>query len=286
MTDEAEPRSTPPSGPRPRERATYTYGYSTVVLEVHGRRTAAREAAFFLPSLRPGMRLLDAGCGPGSITAGLAAAVAPGAVVGLDIEPSVLDQARAPATEQGAVNLSFVVGTAGALPFPDGSFDAVFAHTLLEHVRDPAAALRELRRVLRPGGVLGVRDCDWASGVYAPAHADVARAVALYEQIWRYNGGHPDCGRHLRAWLQEAGFAHVRTSASFRWDGSAAESRAFGELLGHRLTLPNFVAPALTNGWAGRPELARISAGCLAWSRRPDAFAAMVMCEAVGRKAE
>lgn len=278
--------STPPSGPRPGERATYTYGYSTVVVEVHGRRTAAREAAFFLPRLRPGMTLLDAGCGPGSITVGLAAAVAPSATVGLDIEASVLEQARALAMAQGAVTVRFLVGNAGALPFPDGSFDAVFAHTLLEHVRDPVAALRELRRVLRPGGVLGVRDCDWASGIVAPADPALTRAAALYEQIWRHNGGHPDCGRHLRGWLRDAGFARVQTSASFRWDGSAAESRAFGELLGHRFTLPNFVEPALTNGWADRAELSRISAGCLAWSRRPDAFAAMVMCEAVGWKHE
>jgi SAM-dependent methyltransferase len=278
--------STPPSGPRPRERATYTYGYSTVVVEVHGRRTAAREAAFFLPHLRPGMSLLDAGCGPGSITVGLAAAVAPGMVVGLDIEPSVLDQARALAAGQGAITMRFVVGSAGTLPFPDGSFDAVFAHTLLEHVRDPVAALRDLRRVLRPGGVLGVRDCDWDSGVYAPVNPDVARAVALYDQVWRGNGGHPAAGRHLRGWLRAAGFTRVHTSASFRWDGSAADARAFGELLGHRFTLPNLVEPALANGWADHEELSRISAACLAWSRHPDAFAAMMMCEAVGWKDE
>ena len=278
--------STPPSGPRPRERVTYTYGYSTVVVEVHGRRTAAREAAFFLPHLRPGMSLLDAGCGPGSITVGLAAAVAPGTVVGLDIERGVLDQARTLAAGQGARAMRCVVGSVGALPFPDGSFDAVFAHTLLEHVRDPVAALRELRRVLRPGGLLGVRDCDWASGIYAPADVDVARAVALYDQIWRENGGHPNGGRHLRRWLRDAGFARVQTSASFRWDGSAADSRAFGELLGHRFTLPNLVEPALANGWADRRDLTRISAACLAWSQHPDAFAAMVMCEALGWKDE
>ncbi len=212
--------------------------------------------------------------------------MAPGTVVGVDIEASVLDRARALAAEQGAGNARFEVGSVDALPFPDASFDAVFAHTLLEHVRDPLVTLPELWRVIRPGGVLGVRDCDWASGIYAPADVDMARAASLYDRIWRYNGGHPHCGRHLHTWLQEAGFTRVATSASFRWDGSVDESRAFGELLGHRFALPNFVEPALAMGWANRPELEQISAGCLAWSRRADAFAAMVMCEAVGWKTE
>src|SRR5437016_1460749 len=141
--------------------ATYTYGHSAVVVGVHARRTAASEAAFFLPCLRPGMRLLDVGCGPGSITVGLARAVAPGEVVGVDLAPDVLDAARTLAAEQDLSALRFEAGRAEALPFPDASFDAVFAHTLLEHVPDATPVLREMRRVLRPGGLLGGRDADW-----------------------------------------------------------------------------------------------------------------------------
>ncbi|MGH2355024.1 MAG: methyltransferase domain-containing protein, partial [Chloroflexota bacterium] len=160
-----------------RQQATYTYGHSSAVVAVHASRTAAKEAAFFLPHLRPGMRLLDAGCGPGTITVGLAEAVAPGETVGLDSEASVLEGVRALAAARGVRNLRFETGDASALPFPDGSFDAVFAHTLLEHVRDPAGTLRELRRVLTPRGVLGVRDCDWGSGVFSPADPAVELAM-------------------------------------------------------------------------------------------------------------
>jgi SAM-dependent methyltransferase len=249
---------------------------------VHARRTAAREAAFFLPYLRPGLRLLDAGCGPGSITIGLAEVVAPGDVIGVDRAAGVLAGARAEAQGRGIRNVCFQQGDVGALPFPDDCFDGAFAHTLLEHVADGVRTLRELRRVLRPGGVIGVRDCDWASGVFAPDDPAMAEAMRLYGRVWRHNGGHPRCGRYLRALLREAGFFDIRTSASFRWDGSAEESRDFGELLAHRLALPNFAGPIVENGWCSPERLAQISAACLAWSRGPDAFAAMVMVEAVG----
>ena len=264
------------------EAATYTYGHSPVVVGVHARRSAGREAAFLLPYLEPGMRLLDVGCGPGSITVGLAEVLASGTVVGLDREPRVLDAACALTVERGVANVRFTAGSAFALPFADAAFDAALAHTLLEHVGDGVAVLREIRRVLRPGGLIGVRDADWGSGVFAPDDPLVAEAMMLYERVWRHNGGHPHCGRYVHALLREAGYARIATSASFRWDGSRDESRAFGELLANRLRLPNFAGPILANGWSDKMTLARIGDACLAWSRRPDAFAAMVMVEAVG----
>ncbi len=231
------------------------------------------------------MRVLDVGCGPGTITVGLAETVAPGRVVGLDLEPSVLAQARAHAAAHSTANVAFEAGSATTLPFPDGTFDAVFAHTLLEHLRDPVAALLEARRVLRPGGVLGVRDCDWGSGVFWPPDPLVERAAELYAWVWARNGGHPTCGRQLRGLLQEAGYVRVETSASFRWDGSLPSSQSFGELLAHRLRLPNFIDTILENGRADQAMLQAACAACQTWSQHPDAFAAVIMAEAVGWKA-
>jgi len=265
----------------------YTYGHGPAVVGVHAARSAAREAVFFLSHLTPGMRLLDVGCGPGTITLGLAAAVSPAEVTGVDIEETVLQRARDAAHEANASNVRFEQASATQLPYPDDTFDAVFAHTLLEHVPDPLHVLSEMKRVLKPGGILGVRDCDWGSGVFWPADPLVLQAADLYARVWSFNGGHPNLGRQLRALLRQAGFTTITTSTSFRWDGSQDDptngSRAFGELLAQRLLLPNFANSIVANSWADQNTLQRISHACTEWSTHPDAYAAMIMAEVVAR---
>jgi ubiquinone/menaquinone biosynthesis C-methylase UbiE len=142
------------------DRSVSAATYSAEAHAMMGQRTAAHDADFFLPHLHPGMRLLDSGCGIGSITIGLANAVAPGQVVGLDRDAEQVDRARALAAERGVANVRFEVGDVYTLPFPDASFDAVFAHQLLPWLREPVAALNEFRRVLTDNGVAGVRTID------------------------------------------------------------------------------------------------------------------------------
>src|SRR5690606_26398226 len=112
----------------------YTHGHHASVVGQHARRTAERDAAFLLPHLRPGLRLLDVGCGPGTITTGLALTVAPGEVVGIDPVESVIEEARSHAAGEGLSNLRFEVASAYALPEPDASFDAAYMHQVLQHV--------------------------------------------------------------------------------------------------------------------------------------------------------
>jgi ubiquinone/menaquinone biosynthesis C-methylase UbiE len=129
----------------------YTHGHHESVLRSHTWRTAENSAAYLLPALRPRLDLLDVGCGPGTITADLARRVAPGRVVGVDRAPDVLAQASAHASGQG-VSIELQAGDVYALQFPDASFDVVHAHQVLQHLSAPVRALREMRRVLRPGG--------------------------------------------------------------------------------------------------------------------------------------
>src|SRR3712207_1674237 len=145
-------------------RAVYTHGHHASVLASHRWRTAENSAAYLLPHLRPGLDLLDVGCGPGTITADLAARVAPGRVLGIDRAEGVLDEAR----EAGSA-ATFEVGDVYALDLPDDSFDVVHAHQVLQHLSDPVAALREMARVCRRGGLVAV---PGAVGDRAGVHAE------------------------------------------------------------------------------------------------------------------
>ena len=125
------------------------------------------------------MDLLDVGCGPGTITVDLADRVAPGRVLGIDASPDVIAQARAAAGGRAV----FVVGDAYRLGLSDGTFDVVHAHQTLQHLTDPVAAIGELRRVLRPGGLLAVRDSDYAGFFWAPSEPRLDRWLELYHEL-------------------------------------------------------------------------------------------------------
>ena len=241
-------------------------------------RTAAQYASFFLPYLRPGMRVLDMGSGPGSITVGLAEAVAPGEVVGIDMQQSQVERARALAGERGVANVRFEVGDAYGLPFPDRTFDAVFAHTVLEYLSEPVRALAEMRRVLRPGGIVGVRDVDWGTVLFTPETPLLQQWVALVVPSFQHNGGDPFVARHYRRLLLEARFVRTKATTSTMNAGSLEETRDCAAFFKTWSMLPM----ALAEGWVTQATVDAMLAEIDAWAERPDAFYAWTYCEAVG----
>jgi len=243
-------------------------------------RTASREAAFLLPHLRAGMHVLDAGCGPGTITLGLAAAVVPGKVVGIDVQPSQVEQARALADQRGVTNVRFEATNVYELPFPDGSFDAAFANTVLMHLREPVRALKELRRVLRPGGIAGVRDPDSGGDIIAPDTPLLQHWFSLRDRVLQHNGGNPHIGRYHRRLLLEAGFVRVKASASVRSRGSLEETRQSAVYL--KAQLSGRSRTALAEGWIDHATVDAIVAEIDAWAERSDAFQAGIRCESLG----
>jgi ubiquinone/menaquinone biosynthesis C-methylase UbiE len=263
---------------------TYTHGHAQATVRQHGRRTAEEAAAFLLPELTAGMRLLDVGCGPGSITRGLAARLAPGEVIGVDLSEETLVSARADAAERGLQNLRYQVASVYELPFADGSFDAVFAHQVLQHLREPAAAIREMLRVLRPGGLIGVRDVDWGTVAYHPADPWLDRFMAVHVKTWSQNGGDPFMGRKLRALFNASQVADLRISASQWCYASPDETRQWGDSYADRLLTSPMGARAVEHGNASPADLQAMAAAFRAWARHPDALWSFIHIAALAQK--
>lgn len=194
---------------------TYTPGYSPAAEAFMKRRRLDPNGAFFLPFLQPDMTVLDCGCGPGTITRDIARRIAPGRVTGLDFNPSQVERAIRDAQAEGIDNAGFRQGSAYELPFEAESFDAVFSHALLEHLREPAKAVSEFFRVLKPGGMLGVCTPDWGGFLVAPPSAEMADAFQAYRDLQNANGGDVDCGRKLGGYLAQAGFIDVRMASRY-----------------------------------------------------------------------
>jgi len=271
------PDPTPQSVDDSAARYSETRGYGTPVVNVMAGRTAEREGAFFLAHLRPGMRVLDVGCGPGTITLGLARAVAPGEVVGIDVEPSQIEAARALADEQGIANLRFATGRDEALDFPDGSFDAVFSYAVIEHVPDPVAVLREMRRVVRHGGLAGVDASDWGGRVTEPQVPAIEEAIAVYLRLWEHNGGHARLGRQQRRLMRTAGFGQLQTTA-----GTLQLTPRAGEFMAGLVSAPRFVERVTMLGWTDRETIERWVAAFRPWDQDPDALWAHMRFATVG----
>jgi len=258
----------------------YSVGYDEAAGDFFGRRRANTHAAFFLPHLRPGMRLLDGGCGPGTMTIDLAKIVAPGEVVGIDIEPSQIDLARTKAAESGVSTVRFAVGDLYSLPFPDESFDAVFLHGVLEHLRDPVRGLREVLRVLKRGGVLGARHADFGGFLLEPAPSPLDQFVPLFERLMLHNGADPRAGRHQLRWLTEAGFTRIEMSASYDCWTSTPEQKHVSARFLESLVSDSSFARQLVD----LDLLAALRSAFREWGSNPVAFAAEAWTEAVAWK--
>jgi ubiquinone/menaquinone biosynthesis C-methylase UbiE len=248
------------------ERESYTHGHHESVLRSHTWRTVENSAAYLLPALRPGLRVLDVGSGPGTITVDLARRVAPGDVIGVDAADDIVAQATALAEQEGVANATFRSGSAYALEFDDDTFDIVHAHQVLQHLADPVAALKEFRRVTKPGGLIAARDVDYGGTVISPSSPGLELWSRTYDTVHRSNGGDPEAGRALKRWALEAGLTDVAMTASV-WCFSTDEERAWwGGLWADRALLSSFAPRAVEIGAATREQLEQISAAWRAWA--------------------
>ncbi len=250
----------------------YLHGHHASVLRSHRWRTVENSAGYLLSQLSPGTRVLDVGCGPGTITIGMASRVGEGRVLGIDAAEEVLVVARNEAARLGRRNVTFEVGDAYHLGYSDGAFDVVHAHQVLQHLTDPVAALAEMRRVCRPGGVVAARDGDYGGMFWFPESPELDEWRDLYRHVARSIGGEPDAGRRMLRWARTAGFADIKVSASSWCFSAPAERSWWGELWADRLTSSNFAHQALRLGLAEREDLERLAKAFRGWASSGDGW--------------
>lgn len=249
---------------------TYTHGHHESVLRSHRWRTAENSAPHLLPHLTPGTTLLDVGAGPGTITVDLASRVA--SVTATEVGEAELALSRDLAAERGVTNVRFEVQDVHALEIPDDSYDVVHAHQVLQHVADPVRALREMRRVTRPGGLVAVRDSDYHGFTWFPALPELDEWMGLYQDAARANGGEPDAGRRLLSWAREAGFEEVTATSSTWCFADDTDRQWWGGMWADRILESAMAAQLLDEGRATRADLERISAAWRRWADSPDGW--------------
>jgi SAM-dependent methyltransferase len=228
------------------------------------------------------MKILDVGCGPGTITVDLADRVPDGHVTGIDAAPEIVAQARELAG--GRANLDFTTGDVYSLDYPDATFCVTHAHQVLQHLADPVRALAEMRRVTKPGGIIAARDGDYGGMIWYPQTPVLDEWMALYQAVARGNGGEPDAGRRLHVWAREAGFTDIKVSTSTWTYATPDERRWWGGLWAERAVNSAFAAFATGNGHATADDLARIADGWRAWAADQDGWFAIINGEILCRR--
>lgn len=246
-------------------------------------RTAENHGAFLLPYLKPGLRLLDCGCGPGTLTLGFARYVAPGETVGIDQEGSQFASSVAAAKDADLLNLHFETGDIYQLPYADACFDVVFASAVLGSVAEPAKVMAEMMRVLKPGGVLALKEFDHGGDIIYPQSPVIARSIALYHRLRAHNGHEPVAGRRLREFLHGVGCRVDYMHAYFDKKSGATELRPHIDR--NNYLIAEVLGPQyLEHGWCTQAELDAQHDAWEAFASDPTALYLAAWFEAVGIK--
>jgi SAM-dependent methyltransferase len=246
-------------------------------------RTADGHGAFFLERLKPGMRVLDCGCGPGTLTIGFAQGVSPGRAIGIDREIGQTQQVADYAQQNGIDNLRFLEGNIYALPFDDDYFDAVFGSAVLGSIGNASDAVAEMARVLKPGGILGLKEFDHGGDIIWPQNPLLESSIALYHRLRAANGHENLAGRKLKAYLTGCGLSVDHFAAYFDQQTDTdslvkyveRNNGLFYEVLG-----PQYIE----RGWCNAADIDDQVEAWRDFATNPAAIYISAWLEAVGRK--
>ncbi|KAL4799297.1 S-adenosyl-L-methionine-dependent methyltransferase [Aspergillus venezuelensis] len=256
--------------------ASYTTNHAPTVLHTHSWRTAQNSAPHLLPHIKPTSRILDIGCGPGSITVDFASLASSGHGTGIEYSADPLEEARALADARGVKNVTFQVGDIHSLDFEDDTFDIVHVHQVLQHISDPVKALSEMRRVVKKGGIVAARESDSFS--WYPANKGLELWLSLTTTIASAKGGNPHPGKKMHVWAKEAGFemGNIQRSTG-SWCFSSPEEREYwGEGMARRMEDSGLAEQCLDGGFANKQELEGIAKGWREWVRDEEGWFAVL----------
>ena len=262
----------------------YTMGFSEWMLQSLRRYTAQASAGHLLPYLRPGMHVLDFGCGPGTISAGLARRIAPGELHGVDMEESQIELARDVAEAYGQKNARFHVGDVTALPFEDDYFDVGHCHNVLMHVPDTQAVLSEIMRVMKPGGILSCREMICESSFSHPDFGVIGKAWDMFADLLEADEGHAEMGKDMKGHILEAGYENLRMSASFDTYSAPEDIEFIYGLANEWFLSPEITEAAIKYGAATEKLCQDIADAYEKWREHPGAMCCVAFGEAIANK--
>ena len=262
----------------------YTMGYGETYLEFLSSIEVSEAAGHLTPYLKPGLSLLDLGCGPGFISVSLAELIVPGELYGIDMEPSQVAIASQIAEEHGCENTEFRVADAAELPFADQFFDVVHCCDILAYIPDTAAVLEEVKRVLKPGGIISCREMIIDSSFVHPGREILTMGWNAFADLLLSDDGHPQMGKEVNAHLLEAGFYDVKLSATFEIYSGPERVEMFNKLIQGWFMSADIVEPAEKYGAASATRMTQIGKAVDDWRQTPGAFAAIAYGQAIATR--
>ena len=218
------------------------------------QRTFNISAGFIAEYLKPGVSVIDCGCGPGNITVEIAKRVSPGIVIGIDADNSSLDIARKLAKKQGVDNLSFKQGNVYELPFENDAFDIAYSHAVLSNLEDPVKALIEYKRVIKTNGLVAVRESDYSSTMSYPENKTFTEIFTLLHKFGSLYGD-LFIGKKLRKLFSDAHLKNTIATASCESYGNDKALKEFTQYIAHQLTEDQVYQSIIKLGWATEKQL-------------------------------
>jgi SAM-dependent methyltransferase len=267
-------------------RATYMPGHSASQVRHHEWRTAENSAAYLIPVLEemtknhsptasaPYPKLLDVGCGSGTITAAFAKYIPHGHITATDISGEILERAaryvkqkRLPSTL-----IEFQEASVYELPFADASFDVVHASMVLSHLDRPVQAYKEMLRVLRPHGVMANRESDLRMVSIYPSTPGLEKFQEVLLATMSASGGQVAAGPRLLSWALQAGARREQITAGFgTWSYTTPEEKAmWGGSMAERIREGGMRKKAMEMGLCTAGDLESMAKAWEDWAKAED----------------